>query len=150
MATCDMTLPNLYPFYIRWVIAFRHLFDYTSIYTSIKEEEEVITEECTIRIEEREAVIEQPKPRAEESKMSRTPTTTECLYCRIQLTYTAEFCSQCGRPIERDFAIRPIQESEFDSLLKEMKKIEGLLRHQGSSSEKSHPQTQAQPEESYP
>ncbi len=41
-----------------------------------------------------------------------------CLYCGLQLPDTAEFCPECGRPIERGFEIRPIQESEFDSLHK--------------------------------
>jgi len=34
-----------------------------------------------------------------------------CLYCGLQLPDTAEFCPQCGRPIERGLEIRPIQES---------------------------------------
>jgi hypothetical protein len=37
----------------------------------------------------------------------------------------------CGRPIKRGIIIRPIQESEFDSLRKEMKGKDDLLRQQG-------------------
>ena len=45
--------------------------------------------------------------------------TTACLYCGLRLPDTAEFCPECGRPIERGFEIRPIQESEFDCLREE-------------------------------
>jgi predicted amidophosphoribosyltransferase len=45
-----------------------------------------------------------------------------CLYCGLQLPETADFCPQCGRPIERGFAIRPIQEPEFDCLRLDNKK----------------------------
>ena len=45
--------------------------------------------------------------------------TKGCLYCGLRLPNTAEFCPECGRPIERGFAIRPIQESEFDCLREE-------------------------------
>ncbi len=48
-------------------------------------------------------------------KMRRTTMARGCLYCALQLPDTAEFCPQCGRPIETGFAIRPIQESELDS-----------------------------------
>jgi hypothetical protein len=50
-----------------------------------------------------------------------------CLYCSLQLPETAEFCPRCGRPIERGFVVRPIQESEFDCLRKEMKRKDDLL-----------------------
>ena len=46
---------------------------------------------------------------------------TVCLYCGLQLPDTTAFCPYCGRPIERGFEIRPIQESELDRLRKEMK-----------------------------
>jgi predicted amidophosphoribosyltransferase len=46
---------------------------------------------------------------------------TECLYCGLQLPDATAFCPNCGRPIERGFEIRPIQESELDRLRKEMK-----------------------------
>src|SRR6266849_6183767 len=62
-----------------------------------------------------------------------------CLYCGLQLPETAEFCSQCGRPIERGFTIRPIQESEFDCLRKEMKGKDDLLQHQEFYSDCSDP-----------
>jgi zinc-ribbon domain len=51
-----------------------------------------------------------------------------CLYCGLQLPETADFCPECGRPIERGFEIRPVQESEFDGLRKEMKGKDDLLR----------------------
>ncbi len=53
-----------------------------------------------------------------------------CLYCGLQLPETADFCPQCGRPIERGFGIRPIQESELDGLRKEMRGKDDLLRQQ--------------------
>ena len=53
---------------------------------------------------------------------------TECLYCGLQLPDTTAFCPNCGRPIERGFEIRPIQESELDRLRKEMKRKDDLLR----------------------
>jgi hypothetical protein len=43
-----------------------------------------------------------------------------CLYCGLQLPDSADFCPQCGRPIERGFEIRPIQKSEFDCPRKKM------------------------------
>ncbi len=62
-----------------------------------------------------------------------------CLYCGLQLPETADFCPQCGRPIERGFGIRPIQESELDYLSKEMKGKDDLLRQQGFYSDCSGP-----------
>ena len=62
-----------------------------------------------------------------------------CLYCDLQLPDTAEFCPECGRPRERGFAIRPMQESEFDGLRKEMKGKDDLIRQQGFSSDGSGP-----------
>jgi len=50
-----------------------------------------------------------------------------CLYCGLQLPDTADFCPECGRPIERGFVIRSIQESELDSLHKEMNGSKDLL-----------------------
>jgi len=66
-----------------------------------------------------------------EVKIRRTHMAKGCLHCGLQLPETAEFCSQCGRPIERGFIIRPIQESEFDGLRKEMKGKDDLLQQQG-------------------
>ena len=54
-----------------------------------------------------------------------------CLYCNFPLPDTADFCPQCGRPVERSFEIRPIQESESGGFRKEMKGNGGLLRQQG-------------------
>jgi predicted amidophosphoribosyltransferase len=51
-----------------------------------------------------------------------------CLYCGLQYSDTTKFCPNCGRPTERGFRIRPIQESECDSLRKEMKEIDDLMR----------------------
>jgi zinc-ribbon domain len=64
-------------------------------------------------------------------KMRRTTMAIGCLYCGLQLPDTAEFCPNCGRPRERGFEIRPIQESEFDGLRKEMKAKDDLKRQQG-------------------
>ena len=51
-----------------------------------------------------------------------------CLYCGLQLPEAADFCPECGRLIERGFEIRPIQECKFDSLRKEMKRKDELIR----------------------
>jgi predicted amidophosphoribosyltransferase len=51
-----------------------------------------------------------------------------CLYCGLQYSDTTNFCPNCGRPTERGFRIRLIQESECDSLRKEMKEIDDLIR----------------------
>ena len=63
--------------------------------------------------------------------------TTGCLYCGLQLPETADFCPECGRLIERGFAIRPIRTPELDGLRKEMKRKEDLLRQQGFDSDGS-------------
>src|SRR5712692_3094229 len=47
-------------------------------------------------------------------KIRRTNMSIGCLYCGLQLPDSANFCPECGRPIERGFKIRPIQESELD------------------------------------
>ena len=52
--------------------------------------------------------------------------TKECLYCGLQFADTTHFCPNCGRPTERGFRIRPIQESESDLLRREMKEKEDL------------------------
>ena len=44
----------------------------------------------------------------------------DCLYCGLQFSDTTNFCPNCGRPTERDFIIRPNQESELDRLRKEL------------------------------
>ena len=62
-----------------------------------------------------------------------------CLYCGLRLPDTAEFCPECGRPIERGFAIRPIQESEFGYPRKEMKGKDNLIRQQEFYSDGSGP-----------
>lgn len=54
-----------------------------------------------------------------------------CLYCNLPLPDTADFCPQCGRPVERSFEIRSMQESEFGGFREEMKGNGGLLRQQG-------------------
>ena len=72
-------------------------------------------------------------------KMRRTNMAIGCLYCDLQLPDTAEFCPECGRPRERGFAIRPMQESEFDGLRKEMKGKDDLIRQQGFYSDGSGP-----------
>ena len=54
--------------------------------------------------------------------------TKDCLYCGLQFADTINFCPNCGRPTERGFRIRPIQESELDHLRREMKEKEDLIR----------------------
>ncbi len=72
-----------------------------------------------------------------------------CLYCGLRLPDTADFCPECGRPIERGFEIRPIQESEFDGFRKEMKGKDDLLQHQGFYSDCSGPRAHAE-EDAHP
>ncbi len=64
--------------------------------------------------------------------------TTGCLYCGLQLPATAEFCPECGRPIERGFAIRPMRESELDWLRKQMK-VQAERLHERELDEKELP-----------
>ena len=52
----------------------------------------------------------------------------ECLYCSLQYLDTTHFCPNCGRPTEKDFKIRPIQESELDRLCREMKAKDELIQ----------------------
>ena len=56
---------------------------------------------------------------------------TACLYCGLQFPDTAEFCPECGRPIERGFEIRPLQPSEWDRTGIEMKGGEDLQGQHG-------------------
>jgi hypothetical protein len=71
--------------------------------------------------------------------MMRKTMTTGCLYCGLQLPETAEFCPQCGRTLERGFAVRPAQQPEFDLLSKLIIRIDDLRRQQGFSSHGSGP-----------
>jgi hypothetical protein len=52
----------------------------------------------------------------------------DCLYCGLQFFDTTRFCSNCGRPTESGFSIRPIQESEVERLRREMKEKDNLIR----------------------
>ena len=52
----------------------------------------------------------------------------DCLYCGLQFSDTTNFCPNCGRPTERDFIIRPHQESELDRLRKEIQEKDDLIR----------------------
>ncbi len=54
----------------------------------------------------------------------------DCLYCGLQYSDTTNFCLNCGRPTERDFKIRPMQESELDRLHREMKEKDDLIRQE--------------------
>ena len=51
-----------------------------------------------------------------------------CLYCGLQFSDTTNFCPNCGRPTERGFSIRPMQESELDRLRREIKEKDDLIR----------------------
>ena len=62
-----------------------------------------------------------------------------CLCCGFQLPDTIDFCPECGRPIERGFEIRPIQESELDCPHKEMKGKDTLVQQQGFYYDDSDP-----------
>ena len=52
----------------------------------------------------------------------------DCLYCGLQFSDTTKYCSNCGRPTESGFKIRPIQESELDHLRGQMKEKDDLIR----------------------
>lgn len=51
-----------------------------------------------------------------------------CLYCGLCYSDTTTFCPNCGRPIERDFSIRPNQETESVRLRKELQEKDDLIR----------------------
>jgi hypothetical protein len=55
----------------------------------------------------------------------------DCLDWGLQFSDTTNFCPNCGRPTERDFSIRPNQESELDRLRKELQEKDDLLRQLG-------------------
>ena len=50
----------------------------------------------------------------------------DCLYCGLQFSDTMKFCPNCGRPIVSGFIVRPMQDSEWERLRREMKEKEGL------------------------
>ena len=52
----------------------------------------------------------------------------DCLYCGLQFSETTHFCPNCGRPTESGFSIRPLQESEWERLRREMKEKDDLIR----------------------
>jgi predicted RNA-binding Zn-ribbon protein involved in translation (DUF1610 family) len=74
---------------------------------------------------------------------------TTCLYCGLQLPDTAKFCPECGRPIERDFEIRPLQPSAWDRPGKETKAKDNLQRQHRVFSHGSGPLAPVE-EYSYP
>jgi len=75
----------------------------------------------------------------EEDKMMRTTIAKRCLYCDLRLPDTAEFCPQCGRPIERGFRIRPIRESEADCPDTEIEGKDDFVRQHEASSDCNDP-----------
>lgn len=52
----------------------------------------------------------------------------DCLYCGLQFADTTQFCPHCGRPTESGFIIRSLQESEVDSLRRELKGKDELIQ----------------------
>ena len=52
----------------------------------------------------------------------------DCLYCGLQFSDTTHFCPDCGRPTEKGFIIRPVQESELERLRWELKEKDELIR----------------------
>jgi predicted amidophosphoribosyltransferase len=52
----------------------------------------------------------------------------DCLYCGLQFSDTTNFCPNCGRPTERDFIVRPDQESELNRLCEELQGKDDLIR----------------------
>lgn len=52
----------------------------------------------------------------------------DCLYCGLQFAVTAQFCPHCGRPTESGFTVRSLQESEVDSLRRELKEKDELIQ----------------------
>lgn len=63
----------------------------------------------------------------------------DCLYCGLQFSDTTQLCPNCGRPVEKVFSIRPMQESELDHLRSGMKEKGDLKRQQGFHSDCSGP-----------
>jgi hypothetical protein len=60
--------------------------------------------------------------------MRETSMAKYCLYCGLQFSDTTTFCPNCGRLLESNFSIRPLQESEVDCLRREIKGKEDLVR----------------------
>ena len=65
----------------------------------------------------------------------------DCLYCGLQFSDTTHFCSNCGRPTESGFTIRPARKTELDYLRRQLKETNELIRqlalaesHEGTQS----------------
>jgi zinc-ribbon domain len=71
----------------------------------------------------------------EEEKMMRTIITKGCLYCGLQLPEHADFCPECGRPLERGRVTHATQKSESGCLHTEIKGKNDLVRQQEASSD---------------
>ena len=66
--------------------------------------------------------------------MMRTTIAKGCLYCGLRLPDTADFCPECGRPIERGRVTHATQESDADCLHTEIERKDDLIRQQEASS----------------
>ena len=77
--------------------------------------------EDTVRVEVPRAVDTEHSKHAQNHNASPRTTTSghACLHCHLQLPESAAFCPECGRPVERCYKIRPMQNYESDDLLTE-------------------------------
>jgi len=69
----------------------------------------------------------------------RTTIAKGCLYCGLRLPDTADFCPECGRPIEKGCVTRANQESDADCLHTELEGKDDLVRQHEAPSDGSDP-----------
>jgi hypothetical protein len=65
----------------------------------------------------------------------KTTITKGCLYCGLRLPDQADFCPECGRPVERGRLPHATQESEADCPDAEIVGQDDLVRVYGGSSD---------------
>ena len=69
----------------------------------------------------------------------RTTIAKGCLYCGLRLPEHANFCPECGRPLEKDYVTCATQESDADCLHTVIEGKDDLARKHEASSDCSDP-----------
>src|SRR6266568_4841298 len=75
----------------------------------------------------------------EEDKMMRTTIAKGCLYCGLRLPDHADFCPECGRPLEDGYVTCATQKSDADCLHMEIEGKDDLAQQHEASSDCSDP-----------
>jgi hypothetical protein len=74
-----------------------------------------------------------PEPIEEDEKM-RTTIAKGCLYCGLRLPDSADFCPECGRPVEKGCIPHVTQELDADCLDAEIERVNDLIGQSEASS----------------